>query len=458
MLKNIRISGILVTQGILYIVLLNFIPREDVGTVLIIYTVLFAGYVQLTFPYMFTRIQQHKLYKYLTQTSIDNIWLIVLAGIIFRCIALVSLPELSDDYFRFIWDGRLLANGINPFTKLPASYMESIGEAKQLGLTRELFESLNSPQYYTIYPPLNQYIFWLTAYISPNNIYHHVLGMKMILLLAEMGTLLLLPRLMASWNLPPSWSALYILNPLVIIELVGNLHFEALVIFFLLLSLFWLSKERWVLGALAMSLSIAGKLLPVIFLPIMIRRLGIIRTIAFSLIVIGINIILFIPLLDKQTILNMGDSIGLYFQSFEFNASIYYIVRWIGYQVRGYNVIQIVGKYLAITVFVGVWLITFFEKNPNWKNLPRTMVWVLTLYFAFASIVHPWYITTLLALSCLSQLRYAFIWSLMIMVSYVTYRNTDYEEILWLTALEYLIVFSMMAYEWVKLRNSRSFL
>ncbi len=448
MLRYFRIVAAVLGFIVLYIALLYATSREQFLQVYLLFTGLFAIYFSLTYTYILPSLRQSESKNALYGSTLEYIPLIIVLGVLFRIIAIGSLPELSDDYFRFIWDGRLLARGVNPFTRLPSEYMEDPLLAQSLGLDQSLYESLNSPEYYTIYPPLNQFIFWLTAYLSPRNAQMQVLGMKIILLLAETGTLLLLPRLLSKLSLPQAWLTLYALNPLVIVELCGNLHFEALLIFFLLLSLYGLVSSNWLMASIAFGFSIASKLIPVIFLPLLIRRMGFWQTILFSSIALVLNLILFVPLMDQETFLNMGDSIGLYFQSFEFNASIYYLIRWVGYQIRGYNVIAIVGKYLALAVFLGVWLIALLERSPNWKNLPRSMIFVLTLYFTLASIVHPWYITTLLVLSCLTTYRFPIIWTLTILLSYFTYRNTFYEENLWLTVIEYFAVFGWMIYEW----------
>src|SRR5579884_948487 len=82
------------------------------------------------------------------------------AAVVFRAVLLFALPNLSDDFYRFIWDGRLLAHGVNPFSHLPSYYAsQNNTDISIFGLSRELFDKLNSPNYFTIYPPVCQYIF-----------------------------------------------------------------------------------------------------------------------------------------------------------------------------------------------------------------------------------------------------------------------------------------------------------
>jgi len=445
--KPIRIIGVAILSTPLYLILLYFTPRSDFIQLWLLWGGLFTGYFyylsKLMTPSAFVALKASSIQEPQSQ---DLIWILSL-GIIFRLIALGNLPNLSDDFYRFVWDGRLMAQGINPFLEVPSTYIQDPTLAQQLGLTQTLYDSLNSPEYFTIYPPLNQFIFWISAVGFPDNLYHQTLLMKGIVLLAEIGTLLILPRILAIQSAPTSWTAIYALNPLVIVELTGNLHFEAFMIFFLLSSIYALSQHRWIIAVVSFSLSVASKLLPLMFLPLLIRRMGFLQATLFAAGVIGINLLLFLPIMDRATFFHIFDSVELYFQSFEFNASFYYIIRWVGYQIRGYNVIQIVGKYLAIIVFLGVWLITYFERRPNWNNLPAAVLAALTLYFAMASIVHPWYITTLVALSGLTHFRYPIVWSALLPLTYFTYRDTSYEENLWLVALEYTLVWGWLLYE-----------
>ncbi|MEO0876545.1 MAG: hypothetical protein AAFY48_18235 [Bacteroidota bacterium] len=93
--------------------------------------------------------------------------------------------------------------------------------------------------------------------------------------------MLLLIRLLRYWSLPEERVLWYALNPLIIVEVVGNLHFEGAMIFFLLLGLWALlrwkgSDNKWwlAISAVAMAMAVSSKLLPLLFFPFLIRRLG----------------------------------------------------------------------------------------------------------------------------------------------------------------------------------------
>ena len=100
-------------------------------------------------------------------------------AVVARLLLIGAFPQLSDDIYRFIWDGRLINQGVNPFAQLPAYYMQ---EGTQLpGLSPELFAQLNSPEYFTIYPPVAQAIFALACWLFPHSIFGSAVVMKVFL-------------------------------------------------------------------------------------------------------------------------------------------------------------------------------------------------------------------------------------------------------------------------------------
>ena len=97
----------------------------------------------------------------------------------FRALFLFSIPNLSDDFYRFIWDGRLLASGNHPFAQLPVYYMDN--NVSIQGINEDLFNKLNSPEYFTIYPALSQYVFWLAASFRQIMCHGSVLVIKVVM-------------------------------------------------------------------------------------------------------------------------------------------------------------------------------------------------------------------------------------------------------------------------------------
>lgn len=373
----------------------------------------------------------------------------IYASIALRLALLLAIPALSDDVYRFIWDGRLLAAGQHPFEEVPRYYIEH--SLNIPGIDQNLFLKLNSKNTFTIYPPVDQFIFWLSAYLGGSSVFNSIVIIRLFIVAAEIGNLLLIKKLLRCFKLPAKSVLLYALNPLVIMELTGNLHFEGVMIFFLLLSIWFLQKHHtW--SAISFALAIASKILPLILLPYFLFTVNF-KTAWRYYLIVGIScLLLFLPLLSVSLFEGFRKSIGYYFNWFEFNASIYYLVREWGWYTYGYNIIQTVGWKLALwsTMFIVtfMYLHSVFQKSERSREeqFIEVSTFVFCIYLSFATTVHPWYIITPLALSVFTKFRFMILWSGLVVLTYAGYSATGFSENYWLTAAEYtgVILFLMI--------------
>lgn len=427
--KSLRDSfkklSLIVAFSCLIIWLGYFTPRQSFGQLIGLYSALFVIYFFLV-------------------KRIENARDVIFLGIFFRLLLLFAVPALSDDFYRFVWDGRLLFKGINPYTALPNDFVQTIDFQKVIS-DRTIFEKLNSPNYYTVYPPLNQLIFAASAALSQGSLFGNLIVLRIFIVLAEIALLLMLIK-----NEQCDRVNLYAFNPLIIIELTGNLHFEGVVMCLLVLAFYVGVKNQksLILSSFLFACAVCVKMLPLIFIPWIIKQLGWKKGITYASLVGLFTALFFLPFLDQQLLEKLFSSVNLYFQKFEFNASIYYLVRAVGFKVFGYNIIGTAGKIMAFLTFSGVLLISWKSKNLFVGALA-----ILTLYFAMATTVHPWYVTNLLVIAIFTSFRYPIIWSYTVFFSYATYQTNLYQENLYLVALEYVLVLGMMIYEFRQVRN-----
>lgn len=209
----IKKTLLVLTFSCLLIWLGYFTPRQSFEQLIGLYSALFIGYFFLI-----------KTFK--------NAREVIFLGVFFRLLLLFAIPALSDDFYRFVWDGRLLFNGINPYTILPADFVQTI-DFQMIIFDKTIFDKLNSPNYYTVYPPLNQLIFAASAGLAQGSLFGNVIVLRVFIVLAEISLLLIL---MKSKN--HGKFNLYAFNPLIILELTGNLHFEGVVMCFLVLAFY----------------------------------------------------------------------------------------------------------------------------------------------------------------------------------------------------------------------------
>lgn len=371
------------------------------------------------------------------------------AALLFRLLWLPASPALSDDVYRFRWDGLLVSHGTNPFRFRPdeliadgarAAFADAPTRTAVLPELQQLYRQLNSPHYYSVYPPVCQAAFGAAAWLFPTSEQGFALSLRAALLVAEAGTAWLLLALLPTVGWPARRALRYLLHPLVIVELTGNLHFEALAICFVLLAIWLLHRQQWLRSAGALGLAVATKLLPLLALPLLVRRLGWQRFATYATGVAATVLLLFGPFLSVELFANLGRSLGLYFRTFEFNASVYYVLRAIGYRLTTYNEIARIGPALALAAALFGLGLAGRERRPTLAMLPTALLLLCTGYYALATTVHPWYLTLLVALAPLTRFRFPLVWGGAAVLSYAAYRTTAYTENLWLVALEYGLV------------------
>ncbi|MFY0650395.1 MAG: hypothetical protein JXQ96_00110 [Cyclobacteriaceae bacterium] len=403
-----------------------FLFRED--------TTLLLGAYSLGFlAFYFLSKSEHISWK-------ELLWL----AIVSRLVLFFSLPNLSDDFYRFVWDGRLIFEGINPYAYPPDFFVDKIVEYQSL--SPELFQSLNSKPYFSIYPPLSQFIFWLSVVISPNSLEGSVLVMRSVILIFEIGSLFLLKSLLTQNGLSTKNSILYALNPLIILELCGNLHFEGIMIFFLLLFIYLYQCSKIKQSAVAIALGITTKLVPLMFLPAVMRKLKQKKLIAFYGIVAVVMIASFLPFLDKAFITGWAGSLDLFFRKFEFNSGLFFLFRAIGFYFKGYDVIGTIGPLMSITALILILSYCLFVIKKD-SNISVSLLVILFIQLTFATTVHPWYIIPLLAFSATTNFRFPIVWSFLIFFTYSGYRANGFEHPFLVMAVEYLLVIPMAVIE-----------
>lgn len=398
----------------------------------------------------------------LIQFNHGNFKFLLFAGIFFRLVFILAIPNLSQDFYRFIWDGRLIAQGVNPYLSFPQEYI-SLENFNLFPQVRSLIEGMGSlsASNYTNYPPVSQLIYALAGIISPKSILGGVVVMRLVLILADLISLYFIQKILLYLKLPIHRTFWYFLNPLVIIELTGNLHFEGLMVAFLAASFWLLFQKRYSWAGLLFGLSVSVKLLPLVLLPLFFNYFRKNKPLNFSKLllfyaIVGATVFLtFLPFLSVAFFENYLASIGLWFSKFEFNASVYYLVRWVGFKVQGYNIIGVAGKVLPLFVLLGVFWLSFWRRNISEENLLTNMLFALSIYLLFATTVHPWYVIIPVFIGIFTKWKYIFIWSLTLILSYLAYTQQGFEEHLWIVTIEYLIV---LGYFIMELNNKNPYL
>jgi alpha-1,6-mannosyltransferase len=413
---------------VLYALWAYDLERFEHFTLLTLYSVLFGCYY-LILRHVKIK-EQHLTYLALT----------------LRLVFIAAIPNFSQDFYRFIWDGRLILSGLNPYLTTPDNLM--ISQPNLFPQMKTLFEGMGvlSAGHYSNYPPLHQLPFILAAIISKHSILGSVVILRLLLIGADIGILFFGKKLLRKLQLPTMNIYWFILNPLVIVELTGNLHFEGLMLFFFVLVLYYVHTKKWHLAALTMALSIAVKLVPILSLPLFLNKLGWKKSIRFCLTVGIVFMLLFAPFLKDNFFENYSATIGLWFSKFEFNASFYYLLNWGLETILNFELIHSMG--VIVVSFIGLQIIyQLLQNKTKTTALITTVLWVFTGYYLISTTVHPWYIISLLLLSIFTPFKFARVWSYTLILSYFAYHQFNVEEKGVILCLEYLPVLGVLAWE-----------
>jgi hypothetical protein len=313
-------------------------------------------------------------------------------------------------------------------------------------------------RHYSNYPPINQILFALSAVLGGGSVVGSMIVLRLIIILADLGMLFFGRKLLQNLNRANHLAFWYFLNPLVIIELTGNLHFEGVMLFFFIWAIYLLSKNKWLWASPVYAISIMVKLVPLIFLPILVKYLGLKKSAIFYILVIAGCIMLLLPFYSSVFVDNYTETVGLWFSNFEFNASVYNVVKKIAvtyFEAKPWELIDTYGSYLKIAVLIIVLLLAFLRKNQSLDHVLSTMVIALALYYFLSSTVHPWYVIFLLGFAIFTDYRFPLVWSCTIILSYYAYSHPDFKENLWLLAIEYIVVIGYFIYELIGSRPKK---
>ena len=322
--------------------------------------------------------------------STREIWIL---GIGLRILLLPSFPLLSDDIYRYLWDGLTIVNGIGPYSFTPI-------ECQNIIQRNDLLKAMNSASYNALYPTIPQFVFGVMSKISGGHIITFTLLLKGIFLITEAGILYFLFKILPLLNISSDKSALYFFNPLVIIEVMGNAHFEVLMTLPLLACIYYALKNKAGVAGILLGISTAAKLLPAMFVPIItLHFLRAKKGMTWAIILLFTLLILFTPVV-LSLFFSTGfiESADLFFSKFEFNASIYFLFRWIGWQIYGYNAIAIIGPLLSI---IGLCMILYisWKKGKKENKWIEGLLWIILIYLFTSTTVHPWYLVLTLRVS-----------------------------------------------------------
>lgn len=355
------------------------------------------------------------------------ILVIVIFSIFFRISLVPSKPAvLSGDMYRFIWDGRVQLEGINPYR-----YPPQAGELKALR-DDQIYPKINRKEYPTIYPAGAQIFFRIVHLLTGNS----VAGFKGIMAVFDILTILLLLALLKQRGINPSQAIIYAWNPLVIFEIAYSGHLEGLTVFLMVGALYLASNHKKIPGIVMLALSAAVKIYPALLLAAFLNRGDRIKGLVTFFATI---LVLYLPFLGAGSKITGFLPVYLENPYESFNLGLKYLLM---YLVPG------IDYYLLSLIFIlfltGAGLVVLL-KNKRAPDLPW-YAFILTgwLMVLMPASLHPWYVILIIPFVAIYPRAAWLIFSCTVTLSYLKYASPRGIMPAWVLLVEYLPLFALL--------------
>ena len=276
---------------------------------------------------------------------------------------LLMPPTLSTDVYRYVWDGRIQRLGYNPYLVVPSDPAHRELHTAETRL-------MNHPDLPTPYPAGAELFFRAAMTVNES-----ARAMKLAVAICDAASVAVLLLWLIDSGRNPWLVLAYAWNPLVSLEGAGNGHVDLLGAFCLILTAFSLSRGKRTIAALALTLGVAVKFLPVVLLPLFWRRIRI-RDAALALALLAL---LYLPFLNSGG-LPVG-SLSTYLSKWRINGPLYSLLG----HVLPNAVLMLLPA--ASGFAVAVW------ARCRWAiDCPDTWAWPIAITLLFAPTVFPWYL------------------------------------------------------------------
>lgn len=372
----------------------------------------------------------------------EDIKMVLFAAIVLRLVLILQTPVTSDDYYRYLWDGKVQSEGMDPFLYSPLEPTELHDEV--------IYPNVSFPDIKTIYPPVSQIIFYFGYLISP----HNAAGLKIIYMIFDIGIMIYILGCLKKLKLSSSAIILYAFSPLIILEFFLNAHIDIVLIFFMSGCFYFTLNKNLSLSMLFLGLSVLSKTYSLMFLPVLLLYF---YKQEISLVRIMKNIIFFllpfsIVYIYREGILNIFKVMGNYMTHWYSNNLIYKIILFLS-ELTGINDHAVTRKILLI-FFVLLYFIILFSTIDFIKKT----TFILIFYFLFSHTVHPWYLCVLVMLLPLYISYTSIYWSGIIALTNLTVfyylRSGLWEDVFPILLIEYLGVIFLMIFDIKNLKQT----
>ncbi len=364
---------------------------------------------------------------------------ILVVGLVFAALFRLSIifypPYLSDDIYRYIWDGRVQAAGINSYRYIPAD--ESLAQLRD----EKIYPHINRRDtMHTIYPPIAQATFLLVTRFSES-----VTWMKAAMVGFEAIAIWALIQLLGSFGFARQRVLIYAWHPLAVWEFAGSGHADALAISFIALALLARRKNAETLTGVLIACATCVKLFPIVLFPALYIRRSWKMPVAFVAAVLAA----YLPYLSVGPMRVFGSLPGYANERGLINGDQYFLLA-LARQVLNANV-PAVAYFIFVAAVLGIlslWMMQH-ERTDDTRYLRNSLV-IASVFMVFQAPHFSWYFTWLIPFLCFIPAIAFFYLTLANFVLYLTWLNDTPNRVLIYKALIFapFLILALLVFWW----------
>lgn len=372
----------------------------------------------------------------LGRSLLPDLALILGVGLLLRALLLATYPSLSDDVFRYVWDGKVSNAGLDPYRYSPSA-------PELIPLRDHLWEGINHKSMVTPYPPAAEAMFAAAYRLAPDT----PKAMQLLSVSFDLGILLLLIPMLTHLRMDPRRVLIYAWNPLVPLQFVHSAHYDGAMILPLLASLYLLAGGRRVLSGAALGVSVMVKLVPLVAVPPLAPALGVGGITALA-VVAGAGLLPWLAasgnaggILSEATDARFNDSAGLVLSR---------LLGAVSPDPDG------VARSVAagLLILASILLLARAWRNAGGQKEPLVSTYrMLGAFILLNAVVEPWYLTWMVPFLCfvlMPRPGAALGWLLLsgsVVLTDLTYLPGGTSAWPWVRAAEYLPLYGLLALE-----------
>ena len=351
----------------------------------------------------------------------------VAIGVAARVVVAGGAPLVSDDVYRYLWDGRVQQFGLSPYEAVPD---DPALAGLHTAATRRIDPT--SAVLPSVYPPLAQRFFLAVTAVDDS-----VAAMVAAVVACDLLTLLVLWRWLLATGRSSWWTLVYAWHPLVVLESAAGAHIDVVGTLLVAAGAGALVRRRPLAAALAVAGAVAVKFLPLVLLPLLWRRVRL-RHAALAGAAVAL---LYLPFAAPDGTLPIG-ALATYAAQWRFNGPLFRgLAAWVG--VPG-AVAAAVGAGLAVAVAA---------RRRLAPEDPAAWAWPLGVPVAFLPAVYPWYLVWMTPFLTSRAVAPLAAWTLVAPLTYLVWTpqlaGRGWVVPPWVEPVEYGLVAAVAACVWL---------